>query len=387
MKHRIAVVHNIVAPYRHPIFEEISQDPRFDVIVYYCSKRYPGRAWDLFPRKYEYKSRFLSGATMKGLFVNPGIIFEIIRNRFDAIVVGEWMYVTMQMAFVMGKLLNLPVILWTECMVEPWSFLGSITKAIRLLLIKRADALIVPGRLSRDYVIAMGAHRSRVFIAPNCIDTDFFIKYSSIYRKDKESLRKELKVDKEKVILYVGQLIERKGVDYLIRAYARLKQEYPEIALILIGDGPLLDKLKRKCSIEGISDVYFVGSGLRLLDLIKYYSLADFFVLPTLFDVWGFVINEAMACGLPVISTRNAQAAVEMIRQGENGLVVNAADEEELYSAMKELINSRELEVMRRNSLEIISTEFDLSVMKEAFVEAINCSLSGRSDRLRKHQT
>jgi glycosyltransferase involved in cell wall biosynthesis len=369
-------VHNIVAPYRHPAFEKISEDHRLDVTVYYCSWGYPGRIWDAFPREYQYKYKFLSGATMKGLFVNPSIIFEMIKNRFDAIIIGEWMYVTMQIAFIMSKLLRTPVLLWTEGVREPWSFVGSVTKAIRMLLIQKADAIVVPGSLSRSYVVSMGARRSKVIVAPNTIDNDFFIKLSSQYKKSKERLKKELQIETQKVILCVGQLIERKGVGILIKAYERLRHEYQGVTLVLIGSGPLANHLKNMCSSGAIPDVRFIGSGLELRDLIKYYSIADFFVFPTLFDVWGFVVNEAMACGLPVISTKNAQAATEMIREGENGYIINGASEEELYLAMKKLLDSKELERMGRKSLEIVRAEFSPLLMKEAFVRAINHSLS-----------
>jgi glycosyltransferase involved in cell wall biosynthesis len=106
------------------------------------------------------------------------------------------------------------------------------------------------------------------------------------------------------------------------------------------------------------------------------YSVADIFVLPTLEDVWGFVINEAMACGLPVISTENSQAAIEMIRSGENGFVVSKLDEEELYSAMKKLLNSGKLQSMGKKSIEIVTTEFDPSLMKQRFIEAIDNAIS-----------
>jgi glycosyltransferase involved in cell wall biosynthesis len=109
---------------------------------------------------------------------------------------------------------------------------------------------------------------------------------------------------------------------------------------------------------------------------VKLFSAADVFVLPTLQDLWGFVINEAMACGLPVISTKNSQAAIEMIHPGENGFVVSKLDEEELYSAMKKLVNSGKLESMGKKSIEIVTAEFDPSLMKQRFIEAIDSATS-----------
>jgi glycosyltransferase involved in cell wall biosynthesis len=372
---KVLIVHNVIAPYRLPLFELLCNDLSIDMEVFYCSTGANHFQWDVTPRKYKYRYKVLPCISRKFSFLNPTVVFEIAKRNLDIIIVNGYVDITMQLAYALGKVMKIPVILWTEGIREPRTFLGLITRPIRMFFIKKADAIIVPGRVSRNYVISLGAAKSKVFIAPNCIDNGFFIEHSFKNKMDKGRLKKELGVNKDKVILYVGQLIERKGVDYLIRAYGRLKQEHEELALIIIGRGPLRNQLLHTRNISGISDVYFIGAKLKLVDLIKYYSITDFFVLPTLMDVWGFVINEAMACGLPIISTKNAQAATEMIHQGENGFIVNEANEEELYSAMKKLISLGELELMGKKSLEIVSTQFEPSLMKEGFVDAINHAL------------
>jgi glycosyltransferase involved in cell wall biosynthesis len=114
------------------------------------------------------------------------------------------------------------------------------------------------------------------------------------------------------------------------------------------------------------------GPVVKFEHLVQYYSMADIFVFPTLNDVWGFVINEAMACQLPVISTQASQAAIEMVRSGENGYVVKAADPNQLYTALKNLIIAPELRMrMAKKSREIIKCEFDVSRMVEGFLSAI----------------
>ena len=377
-KIKVALIHNTIAPYRHPLFERLSRN--VDLKVYYCSVKHSSHKWDLWPRVYDYKFKILPKISLRTptteISVNPSIVKEIIRDRPHVIILSGYIYPTMWLAFGIGTILKIPIVYWTEGVREPQSFLGLLTRPMRMFFIKEAKAIIVPGRLSRNYVVSMGAKKSKVFIAANSINNDFFIGLSSKYKKNKERLKKELGVNKEKVVLYVGQLIERKAVDYLLRAYGRLKQEHGEVALVIVGSGPLKDQLKYICNANAISDVHFIESGLRIIDLIEYYSISDVFVLPTRMDVWGFVINEAMACGLTVISTKNAQAAIEMIRQGENGFVINDVDEEELYSTMNKLLSREELESMGKKSLETVTRGFDPSLMKERFIAAISYALS-----------
>jgi glycosyltransferase involved in cell wall biosynthesis len=178
------------------------------------------------------------------------------------------------------------------------------------------------------------------------------------------------------IILCVAQLIKRKGIEYLLIVYARLEHEYDNLMLIVIGSGPLEYHLKDLSKSLGIKNARFIPSGMELNELIRFYCLADIFVLPTLEDIWGFVINEAMACGLPVIGTRASQAAIEMIRIGENGYIVKEADSQELYTVLKYLICNPNLrKKLGEKARETVEHEFDVSRMVDSCESAIRYSI------------
>jgi len=291
---------------------------------------------------------------------------------------GGYVDPTMWLAFAMSKLLKIPVIYWTEGIKEPKSILGMITRPLRTLFVKKASAVVVPGKLSRSYVISLGADVEKVFIAPNTIDNELFIEASDKYQSDKEELKGQLGLKCKVVILYVGQLIRRKGIEYLLYAYRKLEQERDDIALVVVGSGTLETHLKDLANSLKIKNFKIVHSGLSLEELIRLYSVADIFVLPTLEDIWGFVINEAMACGLPVVATCASQAAQEMIRSGENGYIIKEADSEKLYNVLKNLVyNSRLRKKMGEKSREILEREFDVLHMVEGFLSAIKYCTKG----------
>jgi glycosyltransferase involved in cell wall biosynthesis len=300
----------------------------------------------------------------------------VIRNKPNVIIISGYTDPTTWVAFAVAKLLKIPIIHWTEGVKEPQSILGIITKPLRMLFVKKSNAIIVPGKLSKSYVISLGADAEKVFIARNVIDNKLFLDLSHKYQSCKDELKSQLGFKGKVVVLYVGQLIKRKGVEHLIHAYGKLKQEYDNLALIILGGGPLEYYLKNLSGSLKLKDIKFVPSGMKLEELIKFYYSADIFVLPTLEDIWGFVINEAMACGLPVISTHASQAATEMIRLGENGYIIKPADSNELYDALKNLIIDPELRRrMGEKSREIVMQEFDLSAMVQGFLSAIEyCS-------------
>jgi glycosyltransferase involved in cell wall biosynthesis len=90
-------------------------------------------------------------------------------------------------------------------------------------------------------------------------------------------------------------------------------------------------------------------------NLVDYYLAADVFVLPTLDDVWGFVINEAMVCGLPVITTRNAGASSDLVKDGVNGYVVEPGSSHQLFCALKKITDDEErARLMGKASRDII---------------------------------
>lgn len=129
------------------------------------------------------------------------------------------------------------------------------------------------------------------------------------------------------------------------------------------------------CIENNIKDVYFKGWVSEEMKYI-YYSTSDLFVLPTLDDVWGLVINEAMCCGLPVISTKAAGASWDMIIPEENGYVVEPSNLDQLYLAMKNIMEDKFLrDKMGKKSLEIVKTKFNIANMINGFVSAIEYSL------------
>jgi len=372
-KYTVAVVHNTVAPYRHVLFEELSR--YLDLRVYYCSLKHSSRKWDVWPRTYDYEYKILSGLLLKTsvgeLSVNLSVVKELFLNRPYALLLGGYENATMWLAFAVGMLLRIPVVVWTEGMREPQSILGAVTKPLRILFFKKSNAVVVPGRLSGNYVTSLGVDAEKVFIAPNATDNELFIKLSSKYQSGRR-LKAQLELEGKVTILYVGQLIKRKGVSYLLRAFGKLEREHDDVMLVIVGSGPLEPHLKDLANSLKLKNFKIFHSGLSLEELVRLYSAADIFVLPTLEDIWGFVINEAMACGLPVVATHASQAAIEMIRSGENGYIVEEADSDELYLVLKNLVhNSGGRKKMGEKARETVEHEFDVSRMVKGFLSAI----------------
>jgi len=377
-KYKVAFIHNIIAPYRVPLFEHLSRHPSIELFVYFCANTHKNRRWGVLEsNKYDYK--VLQGVTLilfgYNYHVNPSIVSKLIKGKYDVVILSGNPDFTTHIAFLTCKLLKIPVIWWSEGIENSQSMAGKLINPITKYIVKNVNSIIVPGNLSLNFHVKMGAEFDKIFLAPNTIDNDLFIKNSSQIKKDKSEFKRSLNFDNKEVILYLGQLIEVKGVEYLIKAYNMLKQEHDEICLNIIREGVLKDKLEKMCIENNIKDVYFKGWVSEEMKYI-YYSTSDLFVLPTLDDVWGLVINEAMCCGLPVISTKAAGASWDMIIPEENGYVVEPSNLDQLYLAMKNIMEDKFLrDKMGKKSLEIVKTKFNIANMINGFVSAIEYSL------------
>ena len=136
----------------------------------------------------------------------------------------------------------------------------------------------------------------------------------------------------QRIFLYSGALIKRKGVDLLAAAFAQLAQQFPHIKLHLLGEGELRPDLESQL-IKHQKQVKFFG--FQPWDkLPHYYQQADILCVPSRYDGWGMVVTEGLAAGLPVISTNRTGAAIELVENNYNGWLVDADDQESLYRAM-----------------------------------------------------
>ena len=143
--------------------------------------------------------------------------------------------------------------------------------------------------------------------------------------------------------LFVGRLVRDKGVFDLLEAYRALAPELrAEIALVFVGDGDARPQLEQQAKVITPGTVFFPGFVQRE-QLASYYALAEMFVFPTHTDPWGLVVNEAMACSLPVICTSVAGCVTDLVEDRWNGRVVTAHHLQQLVDAMEQLANNPEL--------------------------------------------
>ena len=182
---------------------------------------------------------------------------------------------------------------------------------------------------------------------------------------DHEQFDREFGLNEEnKKVLYVGRLMEEKGLDVLLRAYSIVDAKMPDTNLIIVGKGHLRASLEDQASKLGLENVIFTGFVSDSL-LKQAYASSDLFVLPSYAEIQPLVLLEALAMGLPAIGT-NVGGVPEMIIEGQNGYVLEPGDHEGLAERTIRILNDDKLrEEFSRNSLRMArSHDIDKSADK-----------------------
>jgi glycosyltransferase involved in cell wall biosynthesis len=200
-------------------------------------------------------------------------------------------------------------------------------------LIRRCAAILPFGRLGRDYFLKYGADPAQLFLAPCEPDYDLI---GNRTRLPIEALAARLALQHgRRRFIYCGRLAPEKRVDLLLDAFAQIAGEIPEWDLLICGDGPLRDALQRQVAHELASRVMWAGHLSDPAEVAAAYHLCDVLVLPSDYEPWALVVNEAAAAGLGLICSEAVGAAADLLEEGVNGYIVPTGDVVALVSAMR----------------------------------------------------
>lgn len=358
---RTAIIHNIVTPYRNVLFDVLSEHSDIDLHVFYCSKSHKKRNWNV-PNELDHEHTFLPGLKVDRsdiqYHINPTIVSELAGKKFDATVIGGCTNLTMQLGYIISKIDCSGTVLWTERIRPPNGHLRRLVDPVLRAMTNNADSVIVPTSRAKQFQESRGVGLEKLFVASNIIDNEDYW----------DEAGPELPVR----VLFVGQLVERKGVSYLLEAYESVHND--NIELIIVGDGPQFEDYQQLARRRNL-DVTFTGwvSEERKREE---FAKADLFILPSLEDLAPLVLNEALASGLPILTTKGVGNASDMIIEGGNGAVVPTADSDTLAEKLSALVaDPEELRKMGRRSKRIVDERFSPTVASNRFADAIKSSV------------
>ncbi len=377
---KIVLISNAPTPYRLPLFSEIHRHLRekgYELSVIFLTGGYKRRQWRI-QEEFDFPCIILNDpkvrVTEEKTVMLPFSLMPVLHRQYASLIITAGFSFASLLVWLYCRLLGKPYLLWSG------EVAGGVMKSrwlrcvVRRLLIRHASSVIAYGTEAERYVHTFSPN-ARVFKAWNTVDTTYFELRAEKLRKQKDVILREFGASGDAIhLLTVGYLVHRKGIDTLLHAVRTIRSQ--DFILHVVGDGPERQKLEilsRQLNIQ--NRVIFWGYKQQE-ELPKYYAIADIFLFPTRFDIWGLVLEEAMACGLPVVASSAAGATTDLVKANENGFIVRPDDTEATAKCIERLMRDKSLrETFGSRSREIIASQFTLQHSAKAFVDAMEFAL------------
>ena len=225
---------------------------------------------------------------------------------------------------------------------------------VKKRIVARYSAIAATGRRSEEYLRKLGVPCNRIFETGNVIDNTYFEKNSETILDNKNYQRSRLNLP-EHYFLVVSRLSPEKNYPRLLESFQNYREKGGKWNLVIAGGGPQERELLEMIKAHGISGVSFAG-WQSYETLPAYYALASCFILPSLSEPWGLVVNEAMACGLPILVSRQCGCSPELCQRGLNSYDFDPRDTKEITSLMLRASSGQmDLGAMGKASRQIVS--------------------------------
>ena len=339
---KVLFLTNIPSPYRVNFFNELGKLCDLTVVFERTASKERDKSW------LQYRTEHFQSVILKGIgrgVANafcPSVVRYLKKGMYDRVIVTDFASPTGMLAIAWLRMKKIPY--WLESDGGFPKNGSGFKEKLKKYFIKGAAGYFSTADMHDQYYLQYGAAPERIHRYP----------FTSLYNRDildapvtleqKQALRKKLGITESRVLLSVGQFIHRKGFDVLFDALAHLPED---IGCYVIGGEPTEEYLAQVQQL-GLKSVHFVGFQPREV-LDDYYMAADAFVLPTREDIWGLVVNEAMAKGLPVVTTRRCIAGLALVTEPALGCLVPVEDARLLAAAIeKTFISADSAAVLQR---------------------------------------
>ena len=361
----MALVTEIVAPYRVPVFERLSRILDGGLEVFFIAETEARRSWQV-PSELQFRHQVLGGLQLSlpyrgdrtPVYLSRPLLPRLLRGRFDVVVVGGWNHLECYHALAWSRLRRRPFVFWSETPLVGRLARRPARNALKRAVVAASSAFVTTGPSGAAYLRALGAPAARIHVAPNAVDNDFWS------RAPEGVSRSRLPV-----LLFAGRLIGPKGIGLALDAFARSRLA-GRARFVVAGDGP--DRMRLEAAAP--AGVEFVGS-VDPEQLLRLYHSSDVLVFPSLYDPWGLVVNEASCAGLPVLGSDGAGVIRDLVVDGENGLVVPSGDRDALVAAFDRIADEPELLARLAERADEIAARATPDACARGFAEAIRAGL------------
>jgi glycosyltransferase involved in cell wall biosynthesis len=368
LRRRIAFIDYFATHYRRRLYEELAR--RMDADFYFFAderERYWNRKIPLVDAG-EFRRVELRRYRIAGQAVMPGIALRLHPGRYDAVIKSLNGKLMLPIVYATSRARRLPFVLWTGMWHHPATRVHQATRPLTERIYHGAEAIVAYGEHVKQFLVdSASVDPGKVFVAGQAVEPERFTTVEPVREGPAE-------------VLFIGQFEERKGLTYLLDAFAAVDD--PETRLRLVGNGSLEGELMRRAANDPRLEIAGYLPQDELPDALR---RARCLVLPSITtaldkEPWGLVVNEAMHAGVPVIATDGVGAAAGgLVQHDRNGAVVPERDAPALATALRRLTGDPKLAAAMGDRARLDVARFNHSAMADAFEAAVEHAIATRS--------
>lgn len=363
---KVLIVHNILwAHYKAKVFQEVNrlaqQQPNVEVMVIQIARNERSRAGLEQPDpeapiySYPYELLFDRFLEDVGLWERTRALLQRLwLYRPDVITLTGYYDPAQLVLLLVAKLLRIRVIMQNESTAADHNR-GGWKEVLKRWIFNRCDGFFCFGTLSASYLLQLGVRPERILLRKNAVDNQALFNAYQRALPHRSAKQQQLQLQPNNFI-FVGRLIEVKNLLALVDTFAEARQQVnntvclpigdsptdtvhsSQWGLILLGDGPLHESLQQRINELGLTNFIQLLPGRPWFRVPEVLALADVLVLPSRSEPWGLVVNEAMACGLPVIVSDKCGCVADLVSEGQNGFIINPDQPAQLKHALQQFM-------------------------------------------------
>jgi glycosyltransferase involved in cell wall biosynthesis len=398
---RVAYLLSHPIQYQSPLLRRLAQQPGLELTVLYTSdfsvRSYHDKGfgasvqWDvplLGGYSHEFLPRLLDSHDVSFFRpLNRGIFRRLRQGRFDVLWIHGYATLNSWIAMAAAKMLGIPVLLRTDSTLidHPRGPLKLALKSIFFRILRHFTyGVLSVGQRNTEYWRHHLGQDIPVFSIPYAVDNEYFQERCSAASATREKLRQQLDLEADRpVLLFASKLLARKCCVDLVEAYLELvrRSQVEQAArplpyLLIVGEGeqrPQIEARLQQASAEDRKDVRLLGFRNQS-ELPRFYNLCDVFVLPSIHEPWGLVVNEAMNAGKAIVVSDEVGCQPDLVENGDNGLVFRARNVDALAGTLASVLADpavyRKMGERSLQRIQAFSFEANVKGLMQAFAAA-----------------
>ena len=328
MKPRVVYWNNIPSPYVVERFNALHRRGNIDFEAWFNERREADRSWDVLEADWDFAARYITARSVRGRRL--WLPLAELREVRPDVLVSLYASASFAGGIASARAMGVRTAIRVLPTFDSWIRRSRAKEISKHLLFRAVDGAKVPGPAGEALAARYGLPRDRIVHVTQSVDVTRYGMARELSVAEREAERERLGL-RACTFIYVGRLWRAKGLDFLLDAFERVRARVPQTTLLMVGDG--VDEAFYRERAAHIPGVVFAGF-VQPADIASLYAVADVSVFPTLGDPHGLVVEEAMASGLPVISSDAAGDVRARLPDGKAGYVVPAGDAERLAERM-----------------------------------------------------